>query len=162
MRVHLSFELAESDLQAVAFWGGHEGRPDRETVKAYIQDAVDGALSETLSKMYASQRTAKQEAGGASAVYHEDGKTILVTEPLGAGTMDKQMGVLNPSADAVERRDITWSDTNLDHVFPPGAVFDRLVCRNCAGIHFEVMGTGPYETSARCAACGMYYIVHCG
>ena len=82
-------------------------------------------------------------------------------------------GCLNPSADAVERVNETWSDTNLNSDFsqrvPNGyrwqwttfSTFTRLVCRTCGGVQFEVLRTDDYETTAHCA-CGMYYIVHNG
>lgn len=80
----------------------------------------------------------------------------------------KEFGVMNESADRVPRNDMVWSDTNLDDDFDaqmardPKLVFWRLQCRNCGGIHFEVMSTDSYETSAKCVTCGMYYIVHSG
>jgi len=75
-------------------------------------------------------------------------------------------GCYNGSADIIKRVDEAWSDTNLttdfsDHRWD-GKTFTRLKCRNCNGLHFEVLVTDSYETSARCATCGMYYIVHCG
>jgi len=74
-------------------------------------------------------------------------------------------GVPNESADKVERINKTWSDTNLDGSMDHPKInysFDRLECRNCGGLSFEVLVTGSYETSARCDKCGFYYIVHCG
>jgi hypothetical protein len=71
-------------------------------------------------------------------------------------------GVFNENADRVERRDKTWSDTNLDDDFVPNAVFDRLKCRNCGGLQFEVLSTDRWQTSAKCVGCRMYYIVHSG
>lgn len=71
-------------------------------------------------------------------------------------------GQLNDSADKVHRVNRTWSDTNLNRKFDANHVFDRLICRNCGNLTFEVLGTGSYETSARCVICGFYYKVHCG
>jgi hypothetical protein len=76
--------------------------------------------------------------------------------------MPEQKGCFNSSADLVKRKDVTWSDTNLDQKFENNDEFTRLKCRNCKSTSFEVLGTGGYETSARCTTCGMYYIVHCG
>ena len=70
-------------------------------------------------------------------------------------------GTWNQIADKVKRIDRTWSDTNLAGSYFPKA-FDRLKCRNCQSISFEVLKTGAYETSARCIVCGMYFMVHCG
>ncbi len=75
---------------------------------------------------------------------------------------DEVDGCFNESADAVERVNETWSDTNLDRVYSMGAKFQRLICRNCQGATFEVLSTGDYETSAQCTNCGMYFIVHSG
>lgn len=74
----------------------------------------------------------------------------------------EQDGVFNKSADIVKRIDKSWSDTNLDREFTGINSFTRLKCRNCNNTAFEVLGTGDYETSAKCLACGMYYIVHTG
>ena len=72
-------------------------------------------------------------------------------------------GCFNESADRVKRIDRTWSDTNLDIEFDPNHDgFDRLVCRNCGRLSFEVLITDDFETSARCVQCGMYYIIHTG
>jgi len=83
--------------------------------------------------------------------------------------MEELVGCFNESADKVERKDKTWSDTNLKRNYqnlPEWSsnifVFTRLKCRNCGGLKFEVLQTGDYETSAKCCDCGMYYIVHCG
>lgn len=71
-------------------------------------------------------------------------------------------GCFNSSADDVRRVNKTWSDTNLDEKFEKDSEFERLECRNCKGISFEVLITGSYETSAKCNDCCMYYKVHCG
>lgn len=71
-------------------------------------------------------------------------------------------GVPNESADKVKRKNITWSNTNLDDLFTDDKIFERLCCRNCKGISFEVLSTDSYETSARCNMCGFYYTVHTG
>jgi len=76
-----------------------------------------------------------------------------------------ETGCFNHFADKVPRKNMTWSDGNLD--FDYGKVlnksqFARLVCGNCEGVTFEVMITGLYETSSRCNTCGMWYIIHCG
>jgi hypothetical protein len=75
---------------------------------------------------------------------------------------DLYLGCLNSAADAVPRRNMTWSDTNLtggaDVLYDE---FDRLVC-TCGGLEFQVLQTEPYETTAHCTACGKYYIVHSG
>lgn len=71
-------------------------------------------------------------------------------------------GCFNQSADIVKRVDTTWSDTNLDTDFKDDAVFERLKCRNCGCLAFEVLSTGSYETAGKCINCNMYYLVHCG
>lgn len=39
---------------------------------------------------------------------------------------------------------------------------ERIKCNKCNSIHFEVLRTGDYETTARCTQCNIYYIVHQG
>lgn len=81
---------------------------------------------------------------------------------------DENAGVLNESADEVERINKTWTDTKLDMNYRGATyhgkpmTFDRLVCRQCQGIAFEVLSTADYETTAKCLNCKIYYIVHCG
>ena len=70
-------------------------------------------------------------------------------------------GAYNAAADVVARVDRTWSDTNFTRqqfTVP----FNRLKCRFCSSISFQVMITGSYETSARCEGCSAWYIVHTG
>ena len=72
-------------------------------------------------------------------------------------------GVFNKSADKIPRKDEAWSDTNLTKDYTDRTEpFTRLRCRNCNTTYFEVMAISDYETSARCAYCGMWYIVHTG
>ena len=71
-------------------------------------------------------------------------------------------GCFNKSADEVRRKDETWSDTNMSDYFKKDAEFTRLKCRNCAGISFEVLDIGSYQTAAKCINCNMYYLAHCG
>lgn len=70
-------------------------------------------------------------------------------------------GFHNAAADAVVRVDSTWSDGDLmrQQFTKP---FERLKCRFCTSISFQVMITESYETSARCEGCGAWYIVHTG
>jgi hypothetical protein len=85
--------------------------------------------------------------------------------------MEKQ-GCKNISADNIDRVDATWSDTKLDNDFSKPSYrnnygeesinFTRLICEECGSTLFEVLDTGDYETSAQCAKCGTYYIVHSG
>lgn len=70
-----------------------------------------------------------------------------------------------PDLDAVPRKNIRWSDgkpsgTEIasDRMLP---YFERLQC-DCGAIHFEVMITGDYETTAQCASCRAYFVVHSG
>lgn len=76
----------------------------------------------------------------------------------------KKSGCFNKSADRVKRVNKTWSDCNLTENYAPtkSKSFERLMCKVCGGISFEVLATGDYETSAKCNKCGMYYIVHTG
>ena len=72
-------------------------------------------------------------------------------------------GCTNFSADGVSRKDETWSDGKLNEDFTSIKMeFVRLVCEECKSTLFEVLQTDSYQTSARCAHCGRYYIVHCG
>lgn len=84
-----------------------------------------------------------------------------------------ELGVPNASADAVQRNDVTWCDGFIDRDFSetgrdwaerplPPQTFDRLLCRNCGGLTFEVLKTAEYETCARCVGCGFYYVAHEG
>lgn len=81
---------------------------------------------------------------------------------------DELYGVFNESADEVVRIDKTWSGTKLDMNYEGATyheqpmTFDRLVCRNCQGIAFEVLATEDYQTTAKCLNCKMYYVVHSG
>lgn len=76
-------------------------------------------------------------------------------------------GIINETADRVPRVDTRWSDLLLSEDFDvyrgmkPPYTFKRLVCF-CGCKAFEVLGTGDYETSAKCNDCGRYYIVHSG
>jgi hypothetical protein len=77
----------------------------------------------------------------------------------------KLEGVPNRSADKIPRVNVTWSDCNLENNYEgweEEIKWDRLQCRNCEGLLFEVLSTGGYETSARCHKCGFYYVAHCG
>lgn len=76
--------------------------------------------------------------------------------------MEDSIGCFNESADLIERKNETWSDTNLEQQFTEKDIFIRLQCRNCGGISFEVIQTDSYGTSAQCKNCSMYYIVYCG
>lgn len=72
-------------------------------------------------------------------------------------------GVFNESADKIPRKKSTWSDGYFDFEYKnKGYSFEKLVCKNCGGEAFEVLGTGLYETTAKCIKCNMYYIVHTG
>jgi transcription elongation factor Elf1 len=82
--------------------------------------------------------------------------------------MEEQIGTFNESADSIPRRNIVWSDTNLNRDYSkeqPSYIakeFRRLECNNCKSTSFEVLQTADYETSAQCVGCGMYFIVHSG
>lgn len=75
---------------------------------------------------------------------------------------DEPDGRKSAYLDAVPRVANTWSDTNLGDDAAKQGPFQRLTCRECAGVSFEVLQTGEWETSARCDGCGMYFIVHSG
>ena len=80
---------------------------------------------------------------------------------------DNYNGVFNESVDKIKRNDRCWSDTNLTTDFNHNNFkdfeFDRLKCRNCGGIEFEILGEpSNYQTDAKCVKCGMYYIAHSG
>lgn len=76
--------------------------------------------------------------------------------------MKELIGCFNESADLVHRIDEIWSDTNLDQIYNDTYKFERLKCRHCEGLSFEVLITDNYQTTAKCNDCGMYYIVHNG
>jgi len=71
-------------------------------------------------------------------------------------------GVPNESADRVRRVNACWSDCNLEERYDSDSKFDRLCCRNCSGVAFEVLSTGFYESAAQCVQCKFYYIAHSG
>lgn len=83
---------------------------------------------------------------------------------------EEKDGCFNQLADTIKRKDETWSDGNLTEeglrrsfeLHGEVRDFARLVCRNCGNKTFEVLITGPYETTAKCVICGMYYVVHEG
>lgn len=75
-------------------------------------------------------------------------------------------GVPNGSADKIELVDKVWSDGNFDNEHPNkynymNDKFDRLKCRGCGSVEFQVLHTADYETTAKCR-CGLYYSVHSG
>ena len=84
-----------------------------------------------------------------------------MTADLTSDYIGEPDGVPNKIADAIPRIDRTWSDTNLTRQQFDKS-YDRLKCRFCSSILFQVMSTGRYETSARCEGCGAWYIVHTG
>jgi len=71
-------------------------------------------------------------------------------------------GCPNESVDAAKKEYDTWSDTNLDKVYPTNESIIYLICSQCFSTTFEVAQTGSYQTSARCVECGFWYKVHCG
>lgn len=71
-------------------------------------------------------------------------------------------GCFNETADKHKRVDKCWSDTNLNESVEKDEPFDRLKCRHCNGVSFEVLSTNRCETIAKCNNCNMYYKVHCG
>ena len=76
-------------------------------------------------------------------------------------------------ADSVKRNDvdcesILWEEYNGE-CFRTGNSedwvpdsFERKRCPKCGGTVFEVLGTGEYETTAKCVKCRIYYVVHDG
>lgn len=72
-------------------------------------------------------------------------------------------GCLNDSADAAKRTDVTWSDGNLDWKFEKDETFERLKCRKCGSVNFEVLAHSDILiTAVQCSKCKMYYIAHGG
>jgi hypothetical protein len=73
------------------------------------------------------------------------------------------VGIKNPEADLVNRKDVAWSDTKFTRKnFAKDRTFNRLCCDGCGGAAFEVLSVGNYETVARCYKCGIYFSVHNG
>jgi len=67
--------------------------------------------------------------------------------------------------DDITRRDyFPESDNEKFKNFECGDSFEieRIKCKKCNSIHFEVLRTSTYETTARCIQCNIYYIVHEG
>jgi len=75
---------------------------------------------------------------------------------------NKDDGVFNEEVDKMERHDDYWSDINPFYYGLPKEL-DRLKCRNCGGVSFEVLSIpDEYETLAKCWGCNLYCIVHSG